>query len=326
MHIVTSQNLFTKYPGNDTEIMSLLQALTPNVDVLPLVDYMSTKIHCDMIEDSILLVGGPDVIPFASVANPATDSDDIVLSDRPYACTKDPTYLVADKVIARIPDEQLNPSYDYLKVMLQNQIGWMNTKSTNVGWFQLVASVWKDIGDFMNTTFTMNNQNVAPPAGPGTISIEATKTKFAYLNLHGAQSTKFYYGQSGETYPIALQPVENNFNECLVFTEACYGGYIIGRNKESSIPMMALYSNAIGVISSTCIAYGPQSPPLQASDLLAKCFYNRVLAGNTTLGQALFNGKEDFARETILTYGSLNGSARKTLLEFHLYGCPGIKI
>jgi len=326
MRIITSQNLFDKYPGHADEITVLLKQLTPNIEVLPMVDYMATKIACDKIDDTILIVGGPDVIPFAAVANPATDPDDIVLTDRPYACTKDPTYLISNKVIARLPDEQLQPTFDYLKTMLTNQIAWHNNKTKNMGWFSIVASVWVNIASYMKTQFLeMSESKVAPPASPTSLGLSDTAKKFAYINLHGAQNTAFYYGQQGNNYPIALAPLVDNFAQCLLVTEACYGGYITGRNKELSIPMMALYSNAIGAVASTAIAYGPSGPPAQAADLLTKCFYNRIIAGES-LGEALFNGKQDFARETIKAFGSMNGAARKTLFEFHLYACPDIRM
>jgi hypothetical protein len=171
----------------------------------------------------------------------------------------------------------------------------------------------------------MNDQNIAPPTNPSSTPKLETIKKFAYVNLHGAQQTPYYYGQNGSTYPIAIEPTAGNFAGCLMFIEACYGGYVLNRNKELSTPMMALYSNAVGTISSTTVAYGPSSAPPQAADLLAQCFYTRIIAGDT-LGQALLTAKQDFATQTIKQFGSLNGSSRKSLLQFHLYGNPDIKL
>ena len=323
MTIVTSQKLFDKYPGHQDEIMAMLKAISPNVDVLPMADYMCTKMHCDKIENGILIVGGPDVVPFASVANPATDPDDVVLTDSPYACTIDSTYLMPNKVIARLPDEQLNPTFDYLKTMLTSQAGFATVKSTNAGWFAIVAQVWKGIADYMNGNFQMNNENVAPPTNPSTLAPNETIKKHAYVNLHGAQTTPYFYGQLNNTYPIAMEPVQGNFKGSVGFFEACYGGYITGRNKEMSIPMMALYSGAVGIVCSTMVAYGPSAPPAAAADFLAEMFYNRIQAGEC-MGDALLHAKQDFATNLIKRDGSLNGSNRKTLLEFHLYGNPAI--
>ena len=92
-----------------------------------------------------------------------------------------------------------------------------------------------------------------------------------------------------------------------------------------SIPMTALYNNALGFVGSSTIAYGPSAGPSQAADLLAECFYHRVITG-ISIGEAFMNAKIDFATQTVKNFGSLNGSARKTLISFMLYGICDIKI
>jgi hypothetical protein len=186
MKIITSQNLFDKYPGKQAEIMTLLKALSPNITVIPSPDYMGTKIECDKTTESILIVGNNDVIPFPTLSNPATDSDAIVWSDNPYCCTKDSTDLLPDKVLSRLPDEELNPSFDYLKTILTNQATWMTTKSTSIGWYNIVTQAWVGISDYMKNEFNMDDQNIAPPTSPDNTTTAETTKKLAYINLHGA--------------------------------------------------------------------------------------------------------------------------------------------
>ena len=326
MRIVTSQKLFDKYPGHKDEIMTLLTAITPNVDVLPICDYMSTKMHCDAINDSILIIGNNDVIPFVNLPNPASDPDAVVPSDNPYACTKDQTYMIPDKVISRIPDEELNPTFDYLSTVLKNQAAWLNNKSTNTGWFLLVNQAWSGIGTYMQQEFNMATINIAPPSEPNNISVNDTNKKYSAINLHGAKQTPFYYSQNGSNYPIALSPTSGNFKGSLAWTEACYGLFTIGRNKEMSIPMQAMYDGAFSFAGSTSIAFGPSSPPAMAADLLFECYIKRILKGNITNGEALLLAKQDFATQTIKQFGSLNGASRKTLLQFYLIGICDLKV
>jgi hypothetical protein len=271
------------------------------------------------------MIGNDDVIPFAQLNNPAQDNDQVVWSDAPYACTKDHTYLIPDKIIARIPDEMVNPSWDYLETVLKNQIAWTQNKSKNTGWFHLAAFVWTSIATYMHNEFNMDELNISPNMTYRNLTASNINKKLSYINLHGTNVNGNFYNQQGSTFDIALIPQQGNFTGNLVFTEACYGGYVIGRNKEMSIPMMGLYSNAIGFICSSTVAYGPSGPPAQSADLLAECFFKRILSGES-LGQALLDAKTDFATQTMKQFGSMNGAARKTLLQFHLYGIPTIAL
>ena len=324
MQVLTSENLFKKYPGKEEELRALLNQLG-TLTVLPMVDYMATKEFCNTVTDTdgILIIGNHNVIPYAELNNPASDNDPTVASDAPYACMKDSTYLIPDKIIARIPDESEAATWDYIVTVLNNQITWAKTPTTEVGWFNIVAAVWTPIGQYMHDTFKMNelHLNISPPVTYQTLHPAQYSKKLSYINLHGTLSNGNFYNQIGNTFAVALIPEKGNFEGNLVFTEACYGGNTIGRNKESSIPMMALYSNALGFVASSTIAYGPSSPPVQSADLLASCFFTRILSGQK-IGLAFMNAKIDFATKTIQQFGSMNGSARKTLLQFHLFGNP----
>lgn len=326
MQVITTTNLLSKYNITQETAMSLLTKLSPNVDILPTSTFSLVKAHVDGINDDILLVGGHDVVPFGILQNPCSDPDSQVYSDAPYACTKDPLFYVPDKIVGRIPDEQINAKFDYLETVINLQAGHMQNNSPNVGWFNMVASVWKGISNFMNSTFNMNNQNVVPPVQFTNLpDAQILGKRYHYLNLHGAQGTPYYYGQGPQGYPIALAPKSGNFKDGIVVTEACYGGWLQNRDRNSSIPLMALLSGAVGVIASTAVAYGPPQPPADGADMLTYCFYQHLLKGET-IGEAFLNAKKDFATNIIRRDGNLEPSNKKTLIEFNIYGSPSIKI
>ena len=54
---------------------------------------------------AVLIVGGPDVVPFHSLPNPTDDVDEEVLSDNPYA-TLDSNYFIPEWPVGRLPGEQ----------------------------------------------------------------------------------------------------------------------------------------------------------------------------------------------------------------------------
>jgi hypothetical protein len=323
MKIVTSQVLVQKY---GTTALEMIKNIGNDIQVLPTNDCNDAKKYIDTVDDDILIFGGPDIIQFFTLMNPASDPDQTVLTDAPYACTKDLSNLIPNKSVGRLPTEQINGTIDFINKVTASQAAFAHTPSVNLGWFNIVASVWKGISDFMNATFHMNNQHVVPPVTYDNLpDSEILGKKFFYINLHGTKANGQFYGQQNQIFPIALKPRQGDFLNALVFTEACYGGWLDGRDKTMSIPLMALYSGAIGVVCSTEVAYGPPNAPPRAADLLALKFYNRIAAGES-LGQAFMNAKNDFATETIQMQGSLDPEAKKTLLSFNLYGTPTIVV
>lgn len=52
---------------------------------------------------AVLIVGGPDIVPFHHLPNPITDPDPVVLSDNPYA-TSDENYFIPEWPVGRVPD------------------------------------------------------------------------------------------------------------------------------------------------------------------------------------------------------------------------------
>lgn len=319
MRVITSVKLQEKYPGQN--VSALLEQLSPTVDILPQSDYTSVKAHCDTVNEEILIVGNDDVISFWNVSNPAVDSDPIVYSDNPYACTQDASFLLPNKVIARIPDEMNGPSWDYLQTVVTNQVKWQKAKSQNTNWFSLVASVWAGVGNYLDNEFAMGAQFVSPPATINQWNDSIINKQYAYANTHGTKTTPFLYSQNGNTFPIIMKPVQGFFGGTLAWFDACYGAYTIGRNKTQSIPMMALYSNAVACCGSTTIAYGPSNAPPAGIDLLMEKFFKRI-QNHEPIGSAFLNAKKDFSAELMQREGGLDGSSRKTLLQTVLYGNP----
>ena len=80
---------------------------------------------------AVLLLGGPEVVPFHRLPNPVDDSDEDVPSDNPYA-TKDTNYFIPSWPIGRLPDgtgedgsfilQALQEYTRYHKTSLQNGI------------------------------------------------------------------------------------------------------------------------------------------------------------------------------------------------------------
>jgi hypothetical protein len=109
--------------------------------------------------------------------------------------------------------------------------------------------------------------------------------------------------------------------ETVVFSEACYGAHIVGKDEASSIALRFLATQALGVVGSTALAYGGIDTPLVGADLVARAFWDHVRSGYP-LGEALRRAKQTLIQEMLARQGYLDPEDQKALLSFVLYGDP----
>lgn len=173
---------------------------------------------------------------------------------------------------------------------------------------------------------------ISPPHQTRTFESEKlVGSELGFYNLHGLAETAEWYGQrdpreewNGAEYPVALTLADlpkNGHAPCIVFSEACYGGYILGKEETSSLALRFLSIGTRAVVGSTGIAYGAVSPPLVGADLLAHLFWKAISEGYSA-GDALVQAKIGMAREMNKRQGFLDGEDQKTLISFVLYGDP----
>ena len=143
--------------------------------------------------------------------------------------------------------------------------------------------------------------------------------------------TAEWYGQrdpleiaDGPDYPVALGIADlpkNGHSPKFIFSEACYGGYIMEKTEKTSIALRFLSIGAQAVVASTGIAYGAAATPLVGADLLGYLFWNAVKSGYST-GDAFTQAKIGLANEMNKRQGYLDGEDQKTLISFVLFGDP----
>jgi tetratricopeptide (TPR) repeat protein len=307
---------------------------------------------------AVLIVGGPEIVPFHQLPNPVDDADEDVASDNPYA-TRDENYFIPEWAVGRLPGgSQSNAEllltslramsayhrqnmrhhswYERYRIRLN---AWLNFKLwkmrpswgyTAAIWRRASFSVFRPIGQ-------PHAMLITPPVQINEVPGKTLKNGFlptarlGYFNLHGLPDTSEWYGQRDPTeqsdqpdYPIALRPqdVPNNGKAPqIVFTEACYGAFIQNKKIEEALAFKFLASGTRAFIGSTCISYGSISPPLVSADLLGNIFWKYIQEG-LTAGEALRRAKIHLAREMMQRQGYLDGEDQKTLISFVLYGDP----
>ncbi len=308
---------------------------------------------------ALLIIGGPEIIPYHNLPNPTDDNDREVPSDNPYS-TIDENYFIPQWPVGRLPGEtgpdsglllsqlrqliqryetgvykskksiaNLHSIIDIIVNFLLN-LGRTSNNSLGLGyaaeiWRKSSALVYKNAGN-------SRDLQLSPPINSSSLSIKKKPGhNIGYFNLHGVKDGPNWYGQkdfsstsSGPDYPIALTP--GMFNEQtpapqLTFTEACYGANILDKHHEEALALKFLDTGAQTFVGSTCISYGSVTPPLVSADYLAEKFWQNVFSGEA-VGYALMKAKLSLVEEMAKIQGYLDGEDQKTVLSFVLFGDP----
>lgn len=306
------------------------------------------------------LIGGDDLLPFARLPNPSEDTDTTVPSDNLYA-SRDPTYVIPERATGRLPDGGTADAAFLLGQLHRWLAGRrgegvslppappLGCLGTFLSWFGglatgrqkapashrfgLSAQVWTaasaEVYRLLPGTEPLRT---CPPDGRETIlPAWLGGVAVAYFNLHGAQDSPNWYGQrdmalagEGPLMPVAFTPAmvpESQVEGQVIYSEACYGANLLGKDPSSAISLRFLAQGALGFVGSTVISYGVSVPPLADADLLGAFFWQNVLQGER-LGDALLKAKVEFTRQVYQRQGYLDGDDMKTLIEFVLYGDP----
>ena len=166
---------------------------------------------------AVLIIGGPDVVPFHYLPNPTDDNDTDVPSDNPYA-TRDENYFVPEWPVGRLPCgsgkdpglllsilRAMGTHHATAKTAPQNRIGalvqWFRSLfqprqrlgrasfgySAEV-WIDVSRSIYKNIGDPKALITSPPNEIHRVKMMP--------KTRLGYFNLHGVADSPEWFGQT----------------------------------------------------------------------------------------------------------------------------------
>lgn len=306
----------------------------------------------DEMIGAVLIVGGPQIIPFHKLPNPVDDDDKDVPSDNPYGSI-DENYFVPTWPLGRLPNGEGSHPASLVKALTKIAISrakstapaatlhgflarilvflglWKPSRSS----FGYSAEVWQRASHSVYRTIgEPRGLSISPPTGTGQLPKEANKPlQLAYFNLHGLAETAEWYGQrdpqqspDGPDYPVALRPsdiINSGRAPQVVFTEACFGAHIYDKSIDNALALKFLDSGSKVVVGSTVTSYGSVTTPLIAADLLGQTFWKLLNEGHPA-GEALRRAKIAMAQTMHRRQGYLDGEDQKTLISFVLYGDP----
>lgn len=179
---------------------------------------------------AVLIVGGPEIVPFHRLPNPTEDMDDDVLSDNPYA-THDSNYFIPEWQVGRVPGEKGSNSSLLIKQIQQisvrhesliiNESVWSRlsypfdqilhwfwnvsrfsslriklSKTKTIG-FGYTAAIWRRSSIAVYRPLSdAGTLMVSPPIEAASLDInKITNSKNGYFNLHGIENSGEWFGQ-----------------------------------------------------------------------------------------------------------------------------------
>jgi hypothetical protein len=281
--------------------------------------------------ESLLIVGGPEIVPFNMAANPTLyDGDEAVPSDSLYAAGS-PFALLPEWPVGRIPGAA-GDDPDLLLRLLEYAASAQSADQLRrpfgyctAAWRRSSAQIYAEID-------APERLLISPPVVADTLDrARLDGARLLYCNLHGVIDGAPWYGQRRSTSPLlpALRPSDLSgldLRGALMISEACYGAAIAGRNADTSLALAFLAGGAAGFVGATAISYGPPAPPAGEADLIALHFLRALKRPGATLGAAFMAAQMGLIRDTIALQSTLDEDDLKTLLEFVLYGDPTLVV
>jgi hypothetical protein len=293
-------------------------------------------VHLAHKPDYLVLLGGPEVIPYqrlsnddlSSADNSITDPDRQIESDLPYACDESfseiPShFLTPTRVVGRIPD--CSGSLDVsrfvrvLEAIARREPPRPRAVYSNV--FAISAAAWeKSTTATLTTVFpTAPKLNLSPHDGPDW-SRSQFENPLHYINCHGRDTTLDFLGDNGAgSQPIAhraARVASDAVPGTVVVAECCYGAKL---RDPDTIAFSYLERGAHCVFASTNTSFGvPDSTDW--ADLLCRSFLTHTLDGRST-GLATLMARLDYAaaQQPALTHLDV-----KTVAQFVLLGDPSV--
>ena len=264
----------------------------------------------------LLIVGDPDVVPFAVVPNPTNDGD-VLFTDDVYGDNDHDDLGVPDIPVARIPD-------GWSQDLLLTQLSPSNVPAT--GDFTLANSKRPHADGVATQVFGADRTLLwSLPTRHAELNQAQVDVRHSYFMLHGGSwDTSVWWGEE-DVYPDAFTVAEAS-SQGVVLSGSCYGSYTFYRIPENSITLSFLNSGARSFVGSTGITYSPlwkpgpnPTGPMRHDAVFHQAFLSAVERGEAPLA-AFMEAKREMAN--LCSLGDSTAAEVKMLHEFIYFGKP----
>ena len=283
--------------------------------------------------ESLLLIGGDNIIPFWQITNPvadrSVDPDPVVFTDNPYGTTQETLeqYLAPPLPLGRLPDFARGSAQDFVNLIeraTQSHTG----RPVRQGSTALVNTDWSNFSRNAAASLSGLTWHYSPGYCLNQTTQGDANREFLYFNLHGFDGKPDWQGYDSVADRFVTAATPSGFDReyvsgSVVFAENCYGAQIPGRNATNSCALK-LVNEGAAFVGATGLAFGSHIAPtfvLQDADALARSFWSEFAGGGSPLGAALAKARSDYLQSNPAIAD--NPFKQKTLLQFVLLGDPG---
>jgi hypothetical protein len=280
--------------------------------------------------ESVLIAGGPKIIPFHQCQDPLEEGTQFIPSDHPYS-VRDNESLLSDWAVARLPAESASV---LLRLLILATRAQRQTPRLPRKFFAYSTATWEIASRLvLEQAGIAAPLLIAPPVGATSLDLQMLESADRiYCNLHGINDGPFWYGQAMGTrgsVVVALRPQDVaalDMRGSVIVSEACFGAFAEGYDFDESIALRFLLRGASCFVGATALAYGAPLPPLAEADLFAAAFLRASLLPGISAGAAFQQARRALMRQVIASQGFVDEEMERTLLQFVMYADPTIVI
>ncbi|NJM05703.1 hypothetical protein HC891_05190 [Candidatus Gracilibacteria bacterium] len=273
---------------------------------------------------SLLIVGGPALIPFGRLLSPLADRDGPLLSDCSYALAS-PGVPLSAWAVGRMPDA--NPPWPgLLLAQLEAAYAQHHRPRPRIGDIVGFSSAqWQDVSAAALKAAPGARVLLAPPADAAMLAA-ILNPRLVVCNLHGVREAAAWYGQLPGRWRVCGGPPPRRCR-CVTTNGLVQPGLL----RWTHCPPA---DNGVGAAGERCdnvylqpgVDLRRDRAPSGESDLLVAGFVAALAQPGISAGNALRSAQAHMLRNVLSTRGRLDGAETKTLLSFLLYGDPTLEV
>jgi hypothetical protein len=277
---------------------------------------------------SLWIVGGAQVVPFATTPNPMADSDGPIPLDNLYglATAAEP---LARWPVGRTPDADPPEPDLFVRLLTRVAAAHRTGPRPMTPVLTICAERWTTVTTAVRDAVTLGGaQYTAPPLTAASLVPLLAGVRLLYANVHGIRADTAWYGQAAQStarLPVLTSAQVPDLTGALVVTQACYGARLNEPRSRRSLALTLLAAGADGLIATHVLAYGAPDPPPGESDRLVKQLFAALQIPDQALGDAFLQAHANLLRILLRTQGNLSSDDLKTLLSFVLYADPALR-
>ncbi|MGE5123982.1 MAG: hypothetical protein ACM3H7_05650, partial [Acidobacteriaceae bacterium] len=272
---------------------------------------------------ALLIIGGPEIVPFHSLPNPVEDADNDVPSDNPYA-SRDGNYFINDWPVGRISGGSTTNLNPLLKVIKEINNRY-DSKTTKFAWYYLIIEY---VQEFFRRGLYKKQSSYGYTAA---VWRRASQSVYRSIGnpdelmvsppIHACESSEITY-----TETPALNDNRQNGTSCLLLPEARLGYFNLHGVPDGS--------EWYGQSDPTIPADGPDFPvamrpeDIRNSGSAPKLVFSEACYGANIIGKTiddaislkfLASGTQAVIGSTCISYGSLASPLTSADLLGHVF-------